>query len=66
MLTSLEPSVTVTGRYSVEETCRILTICRDTLRKYTTSGAIKCGFRRENARKFYLGSEILRFWKAQM
>lgn len=41
-------------------------IHRNTLKKYTDAGAIKCGFRRESGRKFYAGSEILRFWRAYM
>lgn len=53
------------GRYTVSETCQALCICRDSLRKYTQAGLIKYGLRRETGRKFYLGSEILRFWKAQ-
>ncbi len=51
--------------YTIAETCELLDIHRDTLRKYTFAGSIRCGFRRCNGRKFYLGSEILRFWKAQ-
>lgn len=64
MITAIEPAVTATGRYSVGQTCSALGIHRNTLRNYTNSGLIKCGFRRESGRKFYLGSEILRFWKA--
>ena len=63
---STEPQVSGTGRYSVTETSKALGIHRCTLLRYTESGSIKCGFRRTNARKFYLGSEILRFWRAQM
>ena len=66
MITSEEPRVRETGRYSVTETSGKLGISRNWLRKLTLRGQIKCGFRRESARKFYLGSEILRFWRAQM
>ena len=61
-----EPKVTPFGRYNVEETCRLLGIHRHTLRRYTNLGRISYGIRRSTARKFYLGSEILRFWKAQL
>ena len=53
MITSEEPTVSSTGRYTVTQTCEILGIHRNTLREYTSSGRIKCGFRRESARKFY-------------
>lgn len=66
MITSEEPRVAATGRYSSGETSRLLGIHRNTLRRYTDTGAIKCGFRRESGRRFYAGSEILRFWGAQL
>lgn len=66
MITATEPQVAANGRYSVSQTCTALGIHRNTLFKYTEAGLIKCGFRRESARKFYLGSEIVRFWKAQL
>lgn len=67
-MTAIEPQVAPTGHYSTMETCRLLGIHRDTLRKYTeTKKLIKCGLRKLDNRyvKFYLGSEILRFWKSQ-
>lgn len=66
MITSIEPAVAATGRYNITQAAEILGVNRATLRRYTNNGLIKCGFRRESARKFYLGSEILRFWKAQL
>ncbi len=65
-MTAIEPQVSLTGRYSIGEASAILGINRSTLRRYTNAGYIKCGFRRESARRFYLGSEILRFWRAQL
>lgn len=65
MITATEPKVSADGRYSVTQTCAVLGIHRNTLHKYTDSGLIRCGYRRESARKFYKGSEILRFWRAQ-
>ncbi len=59
MVTAIEPQVAPTGRYSVGETCKHLGIHRNTLRKYTDEGHIKCGFREETARKIYTGQEIL-------
>lgn len=62
-----EPKVALTGRYSINETSAILGINRDTLFKYThETSEIKCGWRRVGGRlrKYYLGSEILRYWRA--
>lgn len=68
-MTIQEPRVILTGRYSIKETCEILGVHRDTLYKYTHDTCeIKCGWRNRGGRtvKFYLGSEILRFWKSNV
>lgn len=61
-----EIQVSDTARYSIAETCGILGVHRNTLRRYTDGGLIRCGHRRGTGQKFYLGSEIRRFWKAVM
>lgn len=66
MITSTEPAIAPTGKYSIPETCKLLGIHRNTLRLYTQAGKIKCGFRRATGRKFYTGREILRFWKTEL
>lgn len=76
-MVSLQPEVNPTGRYSIKETCEYLGIHRDTLRDYTEKHYIKCSFRKLSScvrndrrnttpRKFYLGAEIIRFWRSQM
>lgn len=65
-MTAIEPNVEPNGRYSIGETCALLGIHRDTLRTYTdTKGIIKCEYRLIGSRrvKYYLGSEIIRFWR---
>ena len=63
-MVTLEPNIPNDGRYSIAETCEHLGVHRNSLRNYTDSGLIKCGFRRVNMKKFYTGSEIKRFWKS--
>ena len=59
-----EPKVSDAGRYSATETAKVLGIHKDTLRKHTENRLIKFGLRRTNGRKFYLGSEIKRYWRS--
>ena len=66
MITSHEPNVSLNGRYTVIETCKILGICRNTLVKYTNMGAIRYGMRRSGPQKFYTGREIMRVWRSQV
>lgn len=65
MVTEL-PKVQPGSRYTVTETCKLLGIHRNTLRKYTDAGRIKSGVRKSTAKKFYLGSEIINFWNKQI
>lgn len=61
------PNVEPNGRYDSNQTSEYLGIHRDTLYKYThVTKDIECGYRHVGGRKrkFYLGSEILRFWNA--
>lgn len=57
------PDVKDSAKYSVAETCRLLGIHRNTLKKYTDAGFIRAGVGKASGRKYYLGSEIIRFWK---
>lgn len=65
-MTTTEPQVTPNGRYNIEQTCQLLGISRNTLCRYVKRGRIRFGVRRSTGRKFYLGSDILQFWKLQM
>lgn len=69
MVTSTEPVVELTGRYTIKETSAILGIDRHTLGTYVKAGYIRPQFKRNpicmnKPRTRFLGSEILRFWRA--
>lgn len=61
-----EPRVAESARYSLNEASEILGVHRCTIIKWAKEGKIRYGIRRSNSRKFYLGRELLRFWKAQL
>lgn len=63
MITSNEPQVEPMKRYTINETAALLGIHRNTLRRYTDSGYIKCKYRKDTMTKIYLGQEVLRFWR---
>lgn len=64
-MSTQEPDVTLTGRYTPKETCALLGISRQTLHTRTQAGIIKAGIRKADNRKFYTGAEIRRHWMAQ-
>ncbi len=55
-----------TRRYGISETCALLGIHRNTLRKWTARGTIKCEYRKADMRKLYRGSEISRLMVQMM
>lgn len=61
-MTSTQPMASPSARYSISETCQLLEIHRNTLRRYTEQGDITCGYR-GNFKKFYTGLEIVKFWR---
>ena len=64
-MSSIEPVTQPTGRYSIKETTQLLGISRNTLKKYTDLGYIRCGFHKRTLKKFYTGLEITKFWRLQ-
>lgn len=61
-----EPNVPPTARFSVKQTCAILGICRNTLRRYTQNGLIKENRRMSNLRPYYTGKAIHDCWRISM
>lgn len=57
-MTNVEPKVADAGRYTMTETCKVLGIHRNTLRRWLQAGKIKVKFRRIDNRKVFEGSEI--------
>lgn len=64
-MTTLEPEVADTGRYSLGETCKVLKLSMKTVLKNYEAGHIRCTVRKDNGRKVFQGSDIKRFWKGQ-
>lgn len=65
-MSNTEPVCKDMGRYSTTEACKLLGIHRNTLNNQTNAGNIRCGRHRHNLRRFYLGKEIKRFWRATL
>ncbi|NDV46135.1 helix-turn-helix domain-containing protein [Paludibacter sp. 221] len=63
-MTTTMPEIKDNDRYPIGETAKILGICRDTLRKHTEEGYIKCIYNRVNKRRLYTGAEIKRYWNS--
>lgn len=57
------PEVDLDRRYSVKEICALLSICRDTVTKYTKLDII-VPIRISSREIYYLGSEIIVLWEA--
>lgn len=58
-------NISKTGRYSTTEAASLLGVNRSTLSRWLERGVIKCGYRRHNNRRFYEGSELIRFFNSR-
>lgn len=57
------PNIDPDRRYCIKEVCDMLSICRDTLRKYTNLDVIM-PIRVTSREIYYLGSEVERLYEA--
>lgn len=62
-MTTTAPQVQMDGRYPIADVCRHLGIHRHTLRKYTEEGRIQHHYRKDGKHIFYLGKDIIKFWR---
>lgn len=65
-MTNEEPNVADAGRYTMTETCKVLGIHRNTLRRWLQAGKMKVKFRRIDKRKVIEGAEIKRAWRVAL
>ena len=65
-MTNEEPKVADAGRYTMTETCKVLVIHRNTLRRWLQAGKMKVKFRRIDNRKVIEGAEIKRAWRVAL
>ena len=64
MITANMPEIKATDQLSIGEAAAVLGVHRNTMRRYTEQGLIKCRFRRVTKRRFFLGADIRRCWKS--
>ena len=62
MITMEKPDVNPAGRYSVEQTRRLLGIARSTLMEWDRRGYIRRYYHKAGMRPFYKGIDILKCW----
>ena len=65
-MTNEEQKVAEAGRYTMTETCNVLGIHRNTLRRWLQAGKMKVKFRRIDNRKVIEGAEIKRAWRVAL
>lgn len=62
-LVATQPDVALDGRYCINDTLKALGICRKTLYNHTKEGKIRFRLRKDGKKVFYLGSEIIKYWR---
>lgn len=57
-----KPDVYPDGLYTQSQTARALGVDRHTVKRYTTSGLLKCKVRKSDGRTVIKGTQILAVW----
>lgn len=60
------PGLVRTKKYSTAEVAELLGVHRTTIRRYAEGGYLKCGYSRQNGRRFFTGEQILNFYNSQL
>lgn len=59
----MEPDIADSAKVPIGKAAEILGISRDTLRKHTDNGLIKCSFQKGTYRRQYRGADIKKYWR---
>jgi len=65
-MTNTIPEVNPNARMELREAAEALGVDKSTIQRWTDDGRLKLGgIKQANNRKYWLGSELIRFWKSQ-
>lgn len=59
------PKIDPSARLELREAAAALNVDKSTIQKWTKDQRLRCGVKKSNGRKYWLGSELIRFWKAE-
>ena len=65
-MTNTKPKVDENAKLELREAAHVLDVSPSTIQKWTAAGKLKCGMKRLNGRKFWLGRDIIRAWMASI
>lgn len=65
-MTTKEPKINLTDRLELKATAEVLNVSKGTVLRYTQKGLLRAGIKKSNGRRYWLGSEIIRFWQASI
>ena len=62
-MTIVEPKIPDQARVPIGKAADILGISRETLRRHTNNGRVRCRFNEATKRRYYMGRELKRYWR---
>lgn len=65
-MTTKEPQLNLNDRLELKAAAEVLSVSKGTVLRYTKQGLLHAGIKKSNGRRFWLGSEIIRFWRASI
>lgn len=59
------PDIPPTARLELREAAEALQVDKSTIQRWTNNGKLKYGIKKSNNRKYWLGSDLIKFWKSE-
>lgn len=59
-----KPNINPDARVELKDAAAIMQVQKGTILRWTHSGKLKCGIRKANNRRVWLGKDLISFWLA--
>lgn len=65
-MTTGTPDISAEQRFSITQAAKVLGASISSIDRWTRMGLLRCHYRRHNGQRYWLGGDLLRFWKSEM
>ncbi len=65
MMIATPPNIPPSARLELREAAAALQVDKSTIQRWTYEGRLRCGVKKSNKRKYWLGADLIKFWKSE-
>lgn len=64
-MTTTKPIIDPSARLELRDAAAALGVTKSTILRWSAEGRLACGVKKCNGRRFWTGSELIKFWKSE-